>query len=810
MLTQKSFFNSLLDTLWKRTYRYWKEVIQYEGFWSRVNARIRELDDPRLTSGVARRIRASMPTALLSINAFLAVHAAEQGDFDTAKRHKSTMKASGWEIDAAIIRAVEPVRSRIAILCKSAEKDSDTDPVHADRIGQRLLDQSRPLLSVLDCMLPADHSTRIHAHDEVALKTRLCQIDFGNKTENWKKSLELLEQALLIAISESTRLKIESEIKIVSDNLESGGWWCGEGYYELPGAILELAEQARAKEDAGQLDEAIKILKAILTGSTTRDVLGEKDITLIRKSLAYCLNRRWVKNQKKYHEQHNEQLKIFDNLLKSGKIGGLGYYCNVCNCRLVGQYMVLTYQGKKYDLCLNCNNRLEQEKKAREDRYIKALVSTSEDLLLARLLDPKKKVIEDNLAILKEEASKSGAQLPNGELLLMKSGLATLYEIKQVLDYSGVFHHRMAAKDAYKRLAPEKYKAKQDEQIKRKFRAVPVYGSAIAIFIVMFTLIYILAGYHHNNPSVVHGLYRIRLISQDACFSRLIAKISDGKTGISQQESIVALLENEIHVTKDNLPLLIDSLGHDDKYVRIIAAKMLPKLGQEAKEAIPALEKALHDKESEVRQYSAETLSTLNRESIPVFIRLLSDYDENVRKTAAESLGKMGQEAIDSVPALTKLLHDQSFEVRVAAEEALKTILNKDEFSQILSQENNHQVEKEAPKVIEPQPVEIESVSELIKALKDEDYNTRQAAAEKLGKMGPKAKKAIPSLTAALDDDWNVVRLAAKDALRAIGEQDNIERRSPKIPRERPALRTGEVNNPQQRPVLSTGEVSSD
>ena len=392
----------------------------------------------------------------------------------------------------------------------------------------------------------------------------------------------------------------------------------------------------------------------------------------------------------------------------------------------------------------------------------------------------------------------------------MKSGLATLYEIKQVLDYSGVFHHRMAAKDAYKRLTPEKYKAKQDEQIKRKFRAVPVYGSAIAIFIVMFTLIYILAGYHHNNPSVVHGLYRIRLISQDACFSRLIAKISDGKTGISQQESIVALLENEIHVTKDNLPLLIDSLGHDDKYVRIIAAKMLHKLGPEAKEAIPALEKALHDKESEVRQYSAETLSTLNRESIPVFIRLLSDYDENVRKTAAESLGKMGQEAIDSVPALTKLLHDQSFEVRVAAEEALKTILNKDEFSQILSQENNHQVEKEAPKVIEPQPVEIESVSELIKALKDEDYNTRQAAAEKLGKMGPKAKKAIPSLTAALDDDWNVVRLAAKDALRAIGEQDNIERRSPKIPRERPALRTGEVNNPQQRPVLSTGEVSSD
>ncbi len=67
-----------LETLWKKVYLYWNDVIHYEGFWSRVNARIRELEEPRLTSGVTRGIRASMPVALLSVNACLAVKASEE------------------------------------------------------------------------------------------------------------------------------------------------------------------------------------------------------------------------------------------------------------------------------------------------------------------------------------------------------------------------------------------------------------------------------------------------------------------------------------------------------------------------------------------------------------------------------------------------------------------------------------------------------------------------------------------------------------------------------------------------------------
>jgi len=270
------------EELWKKTYKNWKHVINYEGFWSRVTTRIRELDDPRLTTGIARRMRKSLPTALLSINATLGVKAAEQGDLDTAKRHKKIMQTSGWDPEEALRIAVQPVRDRIEILCKAAEPDADADPMHADKVARRLLEQARPLLTVLDCMLPSDNSTLIHAHDEVALKTRSCQITFGNKTENWKRSGELLEQALAVAISESARIRIEDDLAIVRKNAESNVGWSGEGYFDLPESVLALAEEARAKADLNQYDEAIDILKGILMDA------AKKGVTYEEKSFYVC------------------------------------------------------------------------------------------------------------------------------------------------------------------------------------------------------------------------------------------------------------------------------------------------------------------------------------------------------------------------------------------------------------------------------------------------------------------------------------------------------------------------------------------
>jgi hypothetical protein len=84
-----------LHKYWTKAFKRWKIVLGHEPFWSRLSARIRALEDPRLTTGLSRRIRASLPFALLLINAALAVRFAESGDMEAGKRQIAIMGL--WE-----------------------------------------------------------------------------------------------------------------------------------------------------------------------------------------------------------------------------------------------------------------------------------------------------------------------------------------------------------------------------------------------------------------------------------------------------------------------------------------------------------------------------------------------------------------------------------------------------------------------------------------------------------------------------------------------------------------------------------------
>lgn len=219
--------------LWKSAYQRWNVLLDDEAFWSRLTARIRALDDPRLTTGTARRMRASLPLALLLISAQLALRSAELGKADDSKQHLAVMKASGFGeavMQEALRQAVAPIRDRIKNLCQAADKETDVHPELGDEVTERLLAQTAPLLAILDMLLPAGAPTRDGAHDEVAVIGLRCQIGFGNKTKQWKKSVALLEAVLSIAVSTSARTRIEENLGIVRTNWELNAcFFCGDG-----------------------------------------------------------------------------------------------------------------------------------------------------------------------------------------------------------------------------------------------------------------------------------------------------------------------------------------------------------------------------------------------------------------------------------------------------------------------------------------------------------------------------------------------------------------------------------------------------
>lgn len=211
-----------LVSRWEEAFKRWKAVLEQDGFWNRVTARIQELADPRLTAETTRRMRKSLTLALVLINAQLAVRAAERGDAGEVNRQLRLMRGSGFGqsvYDKAVRRVSEPIRERIYNLCKMAEREAEADPDSADQVALRLLDHTQSMLAAMDCLVTEGNPTRDGAHDEVALRVLGCLISFANQTGNWKVALDILQKALPIAARETARAKIEENIKILKNNL---------------------------------------------------------------------------------------------------------------------------------------------------------------------------------------------------------------------------------------------------------------------------------------------------------------------------------------------------------------------------------------------------------------------------------------------------------------------------------------------------------------------------------------------------------------------------------------------------------------
>jgi hypothetical protein len=140
----------------------------------------------------------------------------------------------------ALKEAFEPLRQRIRTICRNAESQASNDPTHGDEASREVISHTKPLLAALDALLPPGDATRDAVHDEVAVCALRCQVSYGNRTENWKVSLELLELALPIASGQAVRERIQENINTVKANLEYGTcWFCKQNLAE-DNASLEV------------------------------------------------------------------------------------------------------------------------------------------------------------------------------------------------------------------------------------------------------------------------------------------------------------------------------------------------------------------------------------------------------------------------------------------------------------------------------------------------------------------------------------------------------------------------------------------
>jgi HEAT repeat protein len=222
------------------------------------------------------------------------------------------------------------------------------------------------------------------------------------------------------------------------------------------------------------------------------------------------------------------------------------------------------------------------------------------------------------------------------------------------------------------------------------------------------------------------------------------------------------------------LPIFEKALANADETTAHHAMDALATLGAPA---VPRLIEAL--KHKKLRGQVAYVLGEIGAPAAPAaeaLAKLAGEADVRPATEAALALAKIGPAAKAAVPTLSAALRSDSPNAHAivyalgkigpaatAAEPALvESMKSQDRSLAVLSACALTQLRPASPQVA------ARVVPTLVAGLEDTLPQSRQAAAEALGSLGPLAKEALPALEKASRDQEPAVRDAATTALRSV------------------------------------------
>jgi HEAT repeat protein len=221
-----------------------------------------------------------------------------------------------------------------------------------------------------------------------------------------------------------------------------------------------------------------------------------------------------------------------------------------------------------------------------------------------------------------------------------------------------------------------------------------------------------------------------------------------------------------------SVPALINALNQEDPYVRVGAARGLLHMGPTGKDAVPSLIQAINDEQTFVRKMARGALSHMNKEAVPELAKALKRKDPVFRYRVLEILKDLGPDASQAAPEIAEALTDGNVAVQEMALLALETIGPE---AKVAIPQLREAAKAGANKEVRPLALDVlcrvdpgsrETIALIVSAM--QDVRIRYPLVEDLGRLGQKAKSALPALDDALNDKDPSVREAAAEALRKI------------------------------------------
>ncbi len=216
---------------WKTAFRRWDRIATGEQLWESVSKRIGELDEPNLTTGFARRMRTTLPTAFDKINAELVVALAESGKIELARIQVQLIRDRSQESPTNIEKVAEfvllPARNRLKEHIRQAKERGGKSPEDGINAARDLLEETRETLALFTLFfgmfLGKASDLRNDVFDEVASTCNQLQVAYHKASGDNNACLELLKTVLSFATSPELRKRIEENLKTLSENIEASG-----------------------------------------------------------------------------------------------------------------------------------------------------------------------------------------------------------------------------------------------------------------------------------------------------------------------------------------------------------------------------------------------------------------------------------------------------------------------------------------------------------------------------------------------------------------------------------------------------------
>jgi hypothetical protein len=273
---------------WRECFGRWEKTATDDRVWELTKARIRSLDDPRLTTGLAQRMCRSLPLALDKINAEAALRYAEQNRFDWAEIHVNFMNETHPgldDVEKTVELVLTPTRNRVIHYIDTAKKETQANAGSGHDAARKLIDQAGGIQELFGLFYKNGSHQKAELFDEVAQASLDCLVAYQRATNDNETFVSLLGQTLPFATSVALREKIQQNINFFKSYIRSKAL---EPLYAVLKTIQESTQKNREKLQRLSRDLLPELAKLVEQQGNDSQLVAEfsNALTIALKSIS--------------------------------------------------------------------------------------------------------------------------------------------------------------------------------------------------------------------------------------------------------------------------------------------------------------------------------------------------------------------------------------------------------------------------------------------------------------------------------------------------------------------------------------------